>query len=153
MNSWLRQIALMAKVRTGFGAQLIVWFLIAGVSLAAALAFFSIAAFVSLASRYGGAAAGVILGGGFLLIAMIAAVAGLIARRRNIERARLELAARRSASWLDPKLMAIGIEVGRALGWRRIVTLAAVGLFAAGLGREWFGQGEGKSGDDGPPAD
>src|SRR5437016_6428606 len=61
--------------------------------------------------------------GGFLLIAMIAAVAGLIARRRNIERARLELAARRSASWLDPKIVAIGIEVGRALGWRRIVKI------------------------------
>ncbi len=143
----------MAKVRTGFSAQLIVWFLIAAVSLAAALGFLSIAAFVSLASRYGAATAGVILGGGFLLIAMIAAIAGLIARRRNIERARLELAARRSASWLDPKLVAIGIEVGRALGWRRIVTLAAVGLFAAALGREWFGEGGSKSGDEDAPAD
>jgi hypothetical protein len=153
MNSWLRQIALMAKVRTGFGTQVVVCLLIAAVSLVAAFAFFCVAAFVWLASRYDPLTSGLILGGAFLLIAMIAALAAIIARRRNIERARLELAARRNANWLDPKFLTVGIEIGRALGWRKIVTLAAVGLLAAGLGREWFGASGDKSGDDGTRAD
>jgi predicted MFS family arabinose efflux permease len=41
-------------------------------------------------------------------------------------------------SLLDPKLMAMGYQVGQAIGWRRIASLAAVGLLAAGLTREWL---------------
>jgi hypothetical protein len=145
MGDWLRHIALNAKARTGFGPRLIVWFLIAAVSLALALGFLCTAAFVWLAGRYDAVTAGLMLGGVFLLIAVVAAVAGWIARLRNIERARRELAARSHANWLDPKFLAIGIEIGRTLGWRRLVTLAAVGLFAAGLGKEWFGSGEKRS--------
>jgi hypothetical protein len=145
MGDWLRHIMLNAKARTGFGPQLVVWFLIAMVSLALALGFLCTAAFVWLASRTDTVTAGLILGGVFLLVAIIAAVAGWIARLRNIERARRELAARSHANWLDPKFLAVGIEIGRTLGWRRIMTLAAVGLLAAGLGKEWFGSGEKKS--------
>jgi Ca2+/Na+ antiporter len=148
MSGWLRQIALMAKVRTGFGPHFVIWLLIALGSLAAAIGFFCVAAFVWLANRYDAVAAGLILGGVFLLVATISAVACLIARLRTIGRARRELAARSNASWFDPKFVAIGIEIGRALGWRRLITLAAVGLFAAGLGREWSGQDEKTGGDD-----
>ena len=145
MGGWLRHIALNAKARTGFGPQLIAWFLIAVVSLALAVGFLCAAAFVWLASRYDAVTAGLILAGVFLLIAIIAAIAGWIARLRTIERARRELAAARShANWFDPKYLAIGIEIGRTLGWRRIATLAAVGILAAGLGKEWFGSGEKK---------
>jgi hypothetical protein len=145
MSDWLRHIALNAKARTGFGPQFIVWSLIAVVSLLLAVGFLSAAAFVWLASRTDTVTAGLTLGGVFLLIAIIAAAVGWIARLRNIERARRELAARSHASWLDPKFLGVGIEIGRALGWRRIVTLAAVGLLAAGLGKEWFQPGEKES--------
>jgi hypothetical protein len=144
MGDWLRHIALTAMVRTGFGPQLIFWWLIAAISLALALGFLCAAALVWLASRTDPITASLILGGGFALIAIIAAVAGLIARLRAMERARRELAARSHAGWLDPKLLAVGIEIGRSLGWRRVITLAAVGLMAAGLGREWFGSDERK---------
>jgi hypothetical protein len=143
MGDWLRHITLNARARTGFGPQLIVWSLIAVVSLALALGFLCTAAFVWLANRYDAVTAGLMLGAVFLLIAIIAAIAGWIARQRNIERARRELAARSHAGgWLDPKFLAVGIEIGRTLGWRRIATLAAVGILAAGLGKEWFGSGE-----------
>jgi hypothetical protein len=145
MSDWLRHIALNAKARTGFGPALVVWFLVALVSLALALGFFCAAAFVWLASRYDGVTAGLMLGGGFLLVAILAAVAGWVARLRNIERARRELAARSHAGWLDPKFLAVGMEIGRSLGWRRLATLAAVGVLAAGLGKEWFGSGAKRS--------
>jgi hypothetical protein len=138
MGDWFRHIALNAKARTGFGPQLVVWFLVAALSLTLALAFFCVAAFVWLAGRYDPLTAGLILGGVFLALAIIAAIAGWVARQRNIERARIELAARSNAGWLDPKFLAIGIELGRTLGWRRLITLAAAGLFAAGAAKEWF---------------
>jgi Ca2+/Na+ antiporter len=147
MGDWLRHIALTAKARTGFGPALVVWSLIALVALALALGFFCAAAFVWLASRYDGVTAGLLLGSGFLLVAIVAAIAGWVARRRNIERARLELAARSHAGWLDPKFLAVGMEIGRSLGWRRLATLAAVGVLAAGLGKEWFASGAKRSED------
>jgi hypothetical protein len=153
MGDWLRHIALNAKARTGFGPQLVVWFVVAAVSLALALGFLCTAAFVWLASRFDAVTAGLVLGGVFLLVAVMAAVAGWIAQLRNMERARRELAARSHAGWFDPKFLAVGIEVGRTLGWRRIMTLAAVGLMAAGLGKEWFGSGEKKPESRDPDAD
>src|SRR5258708_10362185 len=120
MGDWLRHIALNAKARTGFGPQLIVWFLIALVSLGLGLVFLCVAAFVWLANRYDGVTAGLILAGVFLAIAIIAALAGLLARRRNIERARLGLPARSpGARLLDPQLLAVGLPVRPTLRWPR----------------------------------
>jgi hypothetical protein len=147
MGDWLRHIALSAKARSGFGPQLVFWFLIAGVSLVLALGFLGAAVFVWLASRTDPMTASLIMAGGLALVALIAAVAGWIARLRNMERARRELAERSHAGWLDPKFLTIGLEIGRALGWRRVVTLAALGLLAAGLGKEWFGSGARKPED------
>jgi hypothetical protein len=153
MGDWLRHIALNAKARTGFGPALVAWFLVAVVALALAVGFLCAAAFVWLASRYDAVTAGLILGGVFLLIAVIAGIAGWIARLRGMERARRELAARSHANWFDPKFLAIGIEIGRTLGWRRIMTLAAAGLFAAGVAKEWFGSGDKKPENRDPDAD
>ena len=141
MRDWLRHIALNAKAKTGFGPALVVWFSVALVGLVLALVFVSVAAFVWIANRTDAVTAGLILAGVFFLIAIVAAFAGWIARLRNIERARRELAARSHAGWFDPKYLAVGIEIGRTLGWRRIMTLAAVGVLAAGLGKEWFAAG------------
>jgi hypothetical protein len=141
MGDWLRHIALNAKARSGFGPQLVVWFLIAVVALVLAVGFLCAALFVWLASRTDAVTASLIMAGGLVLVALFAAIAGWIARRHNMERARLELAARSHAGWLDPKFLTVGIEIGRAIGWRRVVMLAAAGLLAAGLGKEWFGSG------------
>jgi hypothetical protein len=148
MKSWLHHLALMAKMRTGFGGEILACYLVAAVALVATLVFLSVAGFVWLADHYGGLAAGLILGGSFLLVAIIALIVAALLRRRNIERARTELAAQRSANWIDPRWVTLGLEIGKTLGWRRIITLAAVGVLAAGLGREWFGERAGKP-DDG----
>jgi hypothetical protein len=140
MGDWIRHIALNAKARTGFGPLLVFWFLITAVALALALGFLCAAIFIWLASRTDALTASLIMAGVFLLIAIIAGVVGWIVRLRNMERARRELAAR-SPGLLDPKFLTIGLEIGRALGWRRVVTLAAAGLLAAGLAKEWRGSG------------
>src|SRR5262249_30156553 len=81
--------------------------------------------------------AALILGGFFLLITLIGLVAAKLAQGRNVQEARVALAARSNAPWLDPKYMMVGMQVMRAVGWRRLVPLIAVGLLAAGLAREW----------------
>ena len=138
MRGWLRYFALNAQVRTGVSGWVLVWALIAAAAAAAAAAvFLLVAAFVWLADRYGSLTAGVVLGCAFALIALIALLACLIARRRNMQRARLELAARNSASWLDPKLVAVGVQIGQAIGWRRLASLAALAVLAGAAAKEW----------------
>jgi len=137
MRGWLRYFALNAQVRTGVSGWVLVWALIAAAAAAAATVFLLVAAFVWLADRYGSLTAGVVLGCAFALIALIALLACLIARRRNMQRARLELAARNSASWLDPKLVAVGVQIGQAIGWRRRASRAPPAVLAGSVAKEW----------------
>jgi hypothetical protein len=141
MSGWLRYLALNAQARIGFSRQIAIWAIITAIAGTVAMAFFLLAAFVWLADRYSAVTAGLVLGFLFLLVALIALLACLIARRRNIERARLELAVRGGGAigWLDPKLLPVGLQIGQSIGWRKLAALAAVALVAAGIAREWFG--------------
>ena len=142
MSDWFRHIALKAKARTGFGPALVGWYILAGVALIFAVVFLSVAAFVALANRFDGVISGLILGASFLVLAGLAALAAWITRAHNRTRAELELAARSRADWLDPAMLNVALQIGRSLGWRRLVTLAAAGLFAVGVGREWSSRNE-----------
>src|SRR5450631_675337 len=102
MSGMLHHFALTAKTRTGFSVGIVVWATVAAITIAATIIFFLIAGFVVIAQRDDTVIAGLALGGFFLVIAAVAVVACLTIRRRNIERARLELASRSSANWLDP---------------------------------------------------
>jgi len=146
MNGWLRYFVLKAQASTGFSTPIVVWAVVAVVAAVVAAIFLLVAAYVWLSDVYDGLVAGLLLGGLFALIALIALVTAVLVRRRNMERARLELASRSSTSWLDPKLMAVGVQVGQAIGWRRIAALAAVAVLAAGVAQEWSGRK--RSGDD-----
>jgi hypothetical protein len=146
MSGWLRYFVLRAQASTGFSSPILVWAVVAVVAAVVAVVFLLVAAFVWLSEVYDGLVAGLLLGGLFALIALIALVTTVLIRRRNMERARLELASRTSTSWLDPKLMAVGMQVGQAIGWRRIAALVAVAVLAAGVAQEWAGRN--KSGDD-----
>src|SRR5262249_11073205 len=119
MRGWLRYFALNAQVRTGVSGAVLALAIIAAAAAVAAVIFLLVAAFVWLADLYDALTAGWVLGCAFALIALIALVACLMTRRRNMERARLKLAARSSTSWLDPKLVAVGLQIGQAIGWRK----------------------------------
>jgi len=147
MRGWLRYFALNAQVRTGVSGWLLAWALIAAAAAAAAAVFLLVAAFVWLADVYDSLTAGVVLGCAFALIALIALLACLMTRRRNMERARLELAARSSTSWLDPKLMAVGVQIGQAIGWRRLASLAALAVLAGAAAKEWPARAKPAEGD------
>jgi len=103
----LHHFALTAKTRTGFSVGIVVWAIVAAISIAATIIFFLIAGFIVIAQRYDTVIAGLALGCFFFVIAVVAVVTCLTIRRRNMERARLELASHSSANWLDPSLLSI----------------------------------------------
>jgi hypothetical protein len=147
MSGMLHHFALTAKTRTGFSVGIVVWAIVAAISIAATIIFFLIAGFVVIAQRYDTVIAGLALGGFFFVIAVVAVVAYLTIRRR-IERARLELASRSSANWLDPSLLALGLQIGRAIGWRRVASIAVATILAAGLARERTSRDQARSKSD-----
>jgi len=142
MSGWLRHLELTFKSKTGLGTGVLTWGLIAILSAAATVVFSIIAGFVALAERYGTLIAALALGGLFLMITVIAVACCLSSQRRTAAGATLALAARRQAPWLDSRYLGVGMQIGRVIGWRRLIPLAAVGVLAAGLAKEWIGRGQ-----------
>ena len=140
MGGWRRYLELQAQAKIGLSSRLFVWALLAVVFGVLTAGFVLLIAFIWLAERYGALTAAMVLAGLFLLATIIAAISCLWSRRRTIEQAELALVARRNAIWLDPKVLGGAIQVSRAVGWRKLVPLLAVGMLAAGVGMEWFGR-------------
>src|SRR5262249_8564963 len=140
MGGWRRYLELEAEAKIGRGTRRFVWALLAVVFGVLTAGFVLLIAFIWLAERYSALTAAMVLAGLFLLATIIAAISCLWSRRRTIEQAELALAARRNALWLDPKGLGGAIQVSRAVGWRKLVPLLAVGMLAAGVGMGWVGR-------------
>lgn len=140
MSGWRRYLQLQAQAKTGLSSGLFVWALLAVVFGVLTAGFILLIAFIWLAERYGPLTAATVLASLFLVATIIAAICCLWSRHRTIEQAELALAARRPAIWLDPKLLSGAIQASRAVGWRKLVPLLAVGMLAAGVGMEWYGR-------------
>jgi hypothetical protein len=139
MSGISNYFVLTAKAKTGLGPEVIAWSLVALVGAVAALIFLILAGYIVLANAYSPLTAALVLAAAFLLVAILAAVLCLAAQRRIAERSRVALAARTSAFWFDPKLLSVGVDAVRAIGLKRLVPLAAIGILAGGLAREWIG--------------
>src|SRR5262249_49765362 len=61
-------------------------------------------------------------------------------RSRTMEQARVALASRSQAAWLDPRYLGVVMQVGKSVGMKRLLPLIGVGLLAAGLAKEWAGR-------------
>jgi Ca2+/Na+ antiporter len=129
---------LAVQSRSGITASFIVWLIVAMMAASTAFAFLCVAAYAWLARQMGSVHAGLVMAAIFVVIAIIGLVVCLLARRRARERAILERAARAHApSWLlDPKILATAVQVGRSLGWQRVIPLALVGIMVAQWTRE-----------------
>ena len=134
----MRDMVLAVQTRTGITASFVVWLAIVVFAAMTAFAFLCVAAYDWLALQMGGVYAGLVMAAIFVLVAIIGIIVCLLARRRARERAILERAARAHApSWLlDPKILATAVQVGRSLGWQRVIPLALVGIMAAQWARE-----------------
>ena len=138
LKSLRREIALAVQARSGVTATAV--FLLALIALATltAFVFLCVAGYEWFALQFGSVYAALIMAGIFVLLALIAAIICAAARRRARERAILERTARAHApSWLlDPRLLAAAVQIGRDIGWQRIVPVALLGFMAAQWARE-----------------
>jgi uncharacterized membrane protein len=137
---WIDYLKLQVRSRTGFSQGVVVWAVVAIVCAIVTFAFLLAAAYVWLLGLFGALFASLIMAGFFLVVALISLMACMQTNRRNAERAKMALAARSTELWRDPKFLGVGLEIARTIGWRRIVPLAAIGVVAATLAKEWAGR-------------
>lgn len=137
MSGWLHYLKLQTQARTGLSEPVIAWALLAAVCGAVTFGFIVLTAGILLTDRYGPLAAALILGAFFLLVTIIAIIACVIGHRRAVAQASHALTVRSNAPWVNPQTLALGVQIGRAIGWRRLLPLIAVGIIAAGLTKEW----------------
>ncbi len=155
MGGLVRYLQLKAQAKSGLSAGVVIFAVVAVLCAATTFIFLVFAAFIWLAQRYSPLTAALVLCGFFLLLTILAGIGSLMSRRSTIASAETKLAARASSPLFDPKMLGIGLQIGRAVGWRRLVPLIAVGIIAAGLAREWFTHdkpSEDDSGEDENPA-
>jgi hypothetical protein len=145
----MREVTLAIQAKTGATPAVFVWLAIALFAALTAFVFLCVAAYDWLATLFGSVFAGLIVAGFFIVIAAIAAIASAIARRSAKQRAILERAARaQSGGWLlDPKLLATAMDVGRSIGWQRLVPIALFGFVAAQWAREYRKRDDEKDSD------
>ena len=138
-----REITLAIQAKSGASAAAAVWLAIVALALFTAFVFLCVAGYAWFATQFGDVLAGLLMTGIFILIALIAAVASTLIRRRVRERAILARAAKaHSPSWLlDPKILGVAVEAGRTIGWQRLVPVALLGFMAAQWAREYREQG------------
>ena len=138
LKSLMHDAMLAVQSRSGITASFIVWLIVAMMAASIAFAFLCVAAYAWLALQMGSVYAGLAMAAIFVVIATIGLIVCVLARRRARERAILERAARAHApSWLlDPKILATAVQVGRSLGWQRVIPLALVGFMVAQWARE-----------------
>jgi hypothetical protein len=134
----MREITLALQARNGASVAAFVWTGIMAVALLAAFVFLCVTSYDWLSLRYDSQIAGLVMAGIFVVVAIIAAIVSALIRRRVRERAILARAAKAHAPpWLlDPKVLGVAMEVGRSLGWQRIIPVALVGFLAAQWARE-----------------
>jgi hypothetical protein len=139
IKGWMHEITLAVQARSGLTAGLFVALGVAALAALTAFAYLTVAGYAWFAIQFGSVFAALLMTGIFLLIAVIAAVSALAARNSARQRAILERAAHaHSGSWLlDPKLVGTAVQLGRSLGWQRLLPVALLGFMAAQWAREY----------------
>ena len=140
MGGVARFLRLQAQIRTGLSPGVMVSAVLGIVFGITAFVFVLMSAFIWMGERFGPLVAALVLAVFFLLIAIIALVACLITRNATRRQAALELAARKRAMVLDPKVLGVALQVGRSMPWRWAAPALAVVALAAGVGIQALGR-------------
>jgi hypothetical protein len=118
--------------RTGLSVGFLISLAVAGCAALVAFIFFCVTGYAWLSIQLGPVFAGLAMAGVFLLIAVVGAAASALARDRTRQRAILERAARAqgATALIDPRVLSVAVQAGRALGWQRLIPLALLGFLA-----------------------
>ena len=137
-KSWIRAIILTIQARSGASPAMFVWDAVIAVASLTAFIFLCLALYLWLSLQLGAIIASLMIAGIFVAIAVVGAIICGLVRRRVRRRAIVERAAlsKSPSSLLDPKILAIALQAGRAIGWQRIVPIVLLGFMASQWTRE-----------------
>jgi hypothetical protein len=148
MSGWVRYLGLTAKAKTGYSpALLILLGLAAALGLATAVLLIG-TIFIFCSEQFGPLRTGIGMMMTFLVLCLGCVFAAMRARRNTMEDAQAAIAARSTRAMFDTSVLSLGLEVGRAIGWRRLVPIVAVTLIAAGVAKEWSPRSAPKDDDE-----
>jgi hypothetical protein len=138
INRWMGDIGLLIQTKIGVTSAFIVWAVVVAIASVTTFVFLCLTGYDWLSLQLGAAFAGLAMASVFLVIALIGAAFCATSRQRAKQRAMLARAARAQAltpRLLDPKILSVAVQAGRAFGWRRMVTLVLVAVLGAQLVR------------------
>ena len=135
IKSLQRGIILWVQAKTGLTGILVAWLGIAAAAAIMMVVFLGVSGCAWLSIKLGPVFGPLGMAGVFLVIAIVAALASVVLRRRTKQRAFLEQTTRASpaVALVNPAVLNIAMQAARTLGWRRLVPLALLGILAAQL--------------------
>jgi|SRR5213592_3987202 len=141
MGTLGRYLVLTAKAKTGFSPAILILLALAAITGIAALVLLCVTIYVLLAALLGPLWAAAALFAFFFLLTIILIIAAIQVRKSTMARAKAAMASRSTHALFDTSVLTLGLEIGRTIGWRRIVPIAAIAMIAAGVAREWAKRG------------
>ena len=128
-------IILWVQAKTGLTGILVAWLGIAAAAAIMMVVFLGVSGCAWLSIKLGPVFGPLGMAGVFLVIAIVAALASILLRRRTKQRAFLEQTTRApsAVALVNPAVLNIAMQAARTLGWRRLVPLALLGILAAQL--------------------
>ena len=134
-KSLQRGITLWVQAKTGLTGILVAWLGIAASAAIMMFVFLCITGCAWLSIKLGPVLGPLAMAGIFLVIAVVAALASILLRRRTRQRAILEQTMRAppAAALVNPAVLNIAMQAALTLGWRRLVPIALLGILAAQL--------------------
>ena len=126
-------VILWGQAKTGLSVGFLISLAVAGGAAVLGFVFLCVTGYAWLSIQLGPVFGGLVMAGVYLLIAVIGAAASALTRDRTRQRAIVERAARAqgTTALIDPKVLNVAIQAGRALGWQRLIPLALLGFLVA----------------------
>jgi hypothetical protein len=128
-----------AQAKTGLSTGVLIGYFAQGALAIATVILFLVAVFFVFSDDFGFGATKTSIGMFFVFLLLLggAAVWTSNAKKRTQEEAERALALRKAAIAFNPPLLKAGLELGRTVGWRRLLPAAVVTLAATGVAAEW----------------
>ncbi len=121
------------KDSTGSALRLTTWAAAAALALLVTTSFLCAAAFIAVLQKYGPIEA-CLTGAAIFLVVTLIAAGCYMARKRQIKAQAVEAAkAAANSPLVDPMMVAAGIQIARAIGFKKLIPILAVGGLALGF--------------------
>jgi hypothetical protein len=137
-------LRLWLTAKTGLTASFLLLGCAAAFAALASFIFLCVSLYAWAAVKLGPVFGALVTAGVSLIIAACSLAAASLSRSRARQRAALERAARSGGSTLlDPRVVRIGLEAGRRIGWQRLIPIVLLGFLATQSVREQRARGDG----------